>query len=127
MGVTQILSLVARASLSSRRTTRRSSITWRIICARCAGIIDPANHAEAVAIVSKFTKLPPAHFEPWLLTKGDQYRNPAGRPNLEAMQHNIEVQKEFGFIDKAIDVKKYADLSLIDAADKRLAAEATKN
>jgi NitT/TauT family transport system substrate-binding protein len=125
-GVTQILSLSARepfiqknhAVLVDYMEDYLRSLRW---------YLDPANHEEAVQIVAKFTKLPPEHFEPWLLTKGDQYRDPDGRPNLTAMQHNIEVQKEFGFIPEAIDVKKYADLSLIDAANTRLAAEAKKN
>jgi sulfonate transport system substrate-binding protein len=125
-GVTQILSLSARepfiqknhAALVDYMEDYLRSLRW---------YIDPANHKEAVEIVAKFTKLPPEHFEPWLLTKGDQYRDPDGRPNLAAMQHNIEVQKEFGFIPEVIDVKKYTDLSLIDAADTRLAAEAKKN
>jgi len=125
-GVTQILSLSARepfiqknhAALVDYMEDYLRSLRW---------YLDPANHKEAVQIVANFTKLPPAHFEPWLLTKGDQYRDPDARPNLIAMQHNIEVQKEFGFIPEVIDVNKYADLSLIDAAKTRLATEATKN
>ena len=71
-----------------------------------------------------FTKVPAAHFEPWLLTKADQYRDPTGRPDLAAMQHNIDVQKDMGFIDTRIEIAKYADLSLVDAANKLLDAEA---
>ena len=89
--------------------------------------IEPANHHEAVAIVANFTKLPPERFDSWLLTKGDQYREPSGRPNLEAMQHNIDVQKEFGFIAQRVEVAKYADLSLVEAANKRIAEGAKGN
>ncbi|MGH7087974.1 MAG: hypothetical protein ACREFQ_03650, partial [Stellaceae bacterium] len=86
--------------------------------------LDPANHAEAVRIVSSFTHVPAKHYEPWLLTKADQYRDPDGRPNLKAMQHNIDVQAEMGFIAHPIEVAKYADLSVLDAAVKRLGSVA---
>ncbi|HXQ53960.1 MAG TPA: ABC transporter substrate-binding protein [Stellaceae bacterium] len=123
MGVTQILSLAARApwieahraALVDYMDDYLRSLRW---------YLDPANHAEAVAIVSSFTKVPAAHFEPWLLTKADQYRDPTGRPDLVAMQHNIDVQKDMGFIDTRIEIAKYADLSLVDAANKLLDAEA---
>jgi sulfonate transport system substrate-binding protein len=124
MGVTQILSLAARApfiaanraALVDYMDDYLRSLRW---------YLDPANHAEAVAIVAAFTKVPAAHFEPWLLTKADQYRDPAGRPNLEAMQHNIDVQKDMGFMDQRVEVAKYADLSLVDAANTLLDAEAS--
>jgi sulfonate transport system substrate-binding protein len=126
MGVTQILTLAARAPFIAKNHAALvdymddylRSLRW---------YLDPANHAEAVAIVANFTKQAPERFEPWLLTKQDQYRDPDGRPNLEAMQHNIDVQTEFGFIPERVEVAKYADLSLIDAANKRLAAEAKGN
>ena len=126
MGVTQILSLAAeapfiaknRAALTDYMEDYLRSLRW---------YLDPANHAEAVKIVSGFTKIPAAHFEPWLLTKADQYRDPNGRPDLAAMQHDIDVQKEMGFLDRPFTVAPYADLSLIDAANQRLAAEAKRN
>jgi len=124
MGVSQILALSARApfiaanraALVDYMDDYLRSLRW---------YLDPANHAEAVAIVSSFTKVPAAHFEPWLLTKGDQYRDPSGRPDLEAMQHDIDVQQQMGFLDTHVEITKYADLSLIDAATKLLDAEAS--
>lgn len=126
MGVSQILVLAARepyiaqhhAALVDYMEDYIRTLRW---------YLDPANHKEAVAIVANFTHVPAEHFEPWLLTKGDQYRDPDGRPNLEAMQHDIDVQKEMEFIAVPIEIAKYADLSLVDAADKRLAAEAKGN
>ena len=126
MGVTQILSLAARApyieknraALTDYMEDYLRSLRW---------YLDPANHAEAVAIVSAFTKVPAEHFEPWLLTKADQYRDPNGRPNMQAMQHDIDVQKEMGFLPQPFEVAKYADLSIIDAAGQRLASEAKRN
>jgi len=126
MGVTQILVLAARAPYIAKNHAALvdymedylRSLRW---------YLDPANHKEAVAIVAGFTKVPPEHFEPWLLTKQDQYRDPDGRPNLAAMQHDVDVQKEFGFISGRVEVANYADLGIIDAANKRLAAEAKGN
>jgi sulfonate transport system substrate-binding protein len=123
MGATQILVLAARAPYIAKNHAALvdymedylRSLRW---------YLDPANHKEAISIVANFTKQTPEHFEPWLLTKEDQYRDPDGRPNLEAMQHDIDVQKEFGFIPERVEVAKYADLSMIEAANKRLAAEA---
>ena len=125
-GVTQILALAARAPYIAQNRAALvdfmddylRSLHW---------YLDPANHQEAVAIVAAFTKLPPAHFEPWLFTGGDQYRDPNGLPNLVAMQHNIDVQKDMGFIAERVEVAKYADLSMIEAAGKRLAAEEKGN
>jgi sulfonate transport system substrate-binding protein len=80
---------------------------------------DPANHAEAVDIVSKFTKLPPSFFEGWVFTNKDNYRDPDGLPNLKAMQTNINLQKEIGFLKAGVDVEKYADLSIAKEAASR--------
>jgi NitT/TauT family transport system substrate-binding protein len=41
-------------------------------------------------------------------------------PNLDALQANIKLQKELGFIKSDIDVKKYSDLSLVEEAAKRV-------
>src|SRR5262245_16880487 len=81
---------------------------------------DPANHQEAVEIVSKFTKQPASFFQDWLFTNKDSYRDPNGLPNLAAMQSNINLQKELGFIKSGVDVAKYADLSVVKEAGTRL-------
>jgi NitT/TauT family transport system substrate-binding protein len=41
-------------------------------------------------------------------------------PNLDALQKNIDMTKELGFIKSSFDVKKYSDLSIIEEAAKRL-------
>jgi sulfonate transport system substrate-binding protein len=121
-GVTQILSLVARkgfldknrAALVDYMEDYLRSLRW---------YVDPANHAAAVKIVADFTKQPPERYESWLLTKKDQYRDPDGLPNLEAMQHNIDVQKELGFLKTDVQVKNYADLRIVEEAARRLNKE----
>jgi sulfonate transport system substrate-binding protein len=80
---------------------------------------DPANHEEAVALVAKLNKAPPARME-WAFGPKDQYRDPNGTPNIAALQDNLKQQKQVGFLKDDIDVKKYADLSMVQEAAKRL-------
>ncbi len=81
---------------------------------------DPKNHEEAVAIVARLNKAPPARME-WAFTDKDQYRDPNGMPNLSALQSNLQLQKQVGFLKDDIDVKKYSDVSMVEEAAKRLA------
>jgi NitT/TauT family transport system substrate-binding protein len=82
--------------------------------------IDPRNHEEAVDIVARLNKAPPARME-WAFTGKDQYRDPDGMPNLRALQSNLRLQKQIGFLKDDIDVKKYSDVSMIQEAARRLA------
>jgi len=82
--------------------------------------LDPANRKEVLEIAAKVSKRPAASFESWLFTKNDSYRDPNMIPNLAALQANIKLQKELGFIKGDIDVKSHADLSLVEEAAKRL-------
>ena len=81
--------------------------------------LDPNNHAEVAKIASGFLKLPPERFD-WLFTKKDYYRNPDMLPDLKALQANINLTHQLGFIKAPLDVKKYTDLSLVQEAAKRL-------
>ena len=81
---------------------------------------DPANHKEAVEIIARVTKQPASHYDSWVFTKDDYYRNPEGLPDLAALQANIDLQKELGFLKTGIEVKQYADLSLVQEAATRI-------
>jgi sulfonate transport system substrate-binding protein len=81
--------------------------------------MDPANHAEAVAIAARFTKIPPERLQ-WAFTHDDFYRDPNLHPDLPAIQKNLDTLQQFGFVTEHIDVKRYADLSLVEEAAKRL-------
>jgi NitT/TauT family transport system substrate-binding protein len=83
---------------------------------------DPANHDAVVALLAKVSKRPAAQYQSWAFTKKDYYRSPNALPDLAALQKNVDLQKELGFIRRSIDVKQYADLSLVKAAARRLAA-----
>ncbi len=82
---------------------------------------NPANHDAAVKIMADFSKRPPEQFASWFFTKtGDFYHDPKGMPNLVTLQKNIDLQHDLGFLKGKIDVKKYADLSLVEEAAKRV-------
>lgn len=81
---------------------------------------DPAHHDEAVALLAKVTGQKPSFFEDWAFTKQDYYRDPAALPNLDALQSNIDLQHQLGFLRTAIDVKAHADLGIVKEAAGRL-------
>jgi sulfonate transport system substrate-binding protein len=76
-------------------------------------------HDEVAQIASRITKQPPERFG-WLFTKADYYRNPDMRPDLDALQKNVDMTKDLGFVKASFDVKAHSDLSLIEEAAKRL-------
>lgn len=82
--------------------------------------LDPAHHAEAVSVVSKVTKMPPETIDGWLFTKKDYYRDPNGKPDLQALQNNVEAQAELGFLKANLTIADYADLSLVEEAARRV-------
>ncbi len=84
--------------------------------------LDPANHDAAVKIVADYTKLPPQGLATWVFTHKDLYRDPDHRPNLAALQNNLDVQQELGIQKTHIDAAQYADTSLVDEAAQRVAA-----
>jgi sulfonate transport system substrate-binding protein len=81
--------------------------------------LDPKNHAEAMDIAGRVTKRPPQAFD-WLFTNRDCYHDPDMLPNLDALQKNVDLTQELGFVKGKVDVKAYADLSMIQEAAKRL-------
>lgn len=81
---------------------------------------DPANRQAVLAIIAQATKAPAETFAPYLYTGRDYYRDKLARPNLAALQHDIDTQVQMGFFKASFDVATYADLSFIEAAAKRL-------
>jgi ABC-type nitrate/sulfonate/bicarbonate transport system substrate-binding protein len=81
--------------------------------------LDPANHNEVMQIASRVTKQPPERFS-WAFTKQDFYRDPNMLPDLAALQSNVNLTRELGFVKIEIDVPKFADLSFVQEAAKRL-------
>jgi sulfonate transport system substrate-binding protein len=81
--------------------------------------LDPANHQEATEIAARITKQPAAQFS-WLFTKQDTYHDPNMLPNLTALQKNVDMTRDLGFVRSNLDVKQIADLSIVEEAGKRL-------
>ena len=67
----------------------------------------------------RFKISPPEQFD-WLFTKNDYYRDPNMIPDLDALQRNLDMAKDLGFVKASMDVKKYTDLSLVEEAATRL-------
>jgi NitT/TauT family transport system substrate-binding protein len=81
--------------------------------------LDPANQKAAAQIASKVTKQPAERFG-WLFTQRDYYRDPNMLPNLEALQRNLDMTTDLGFLKGKVDVKKYTDLSIVKEAAARI-------
>jgi sulfonate transport system substrate-binding protein len=82
--------------------------------------LDPANHKEAVEIVARLTKQPPERFTSWIFTQKDYYRDRSLVPDIAALQRNVDLTRDLGFVKASFDVSKYSDLSIVQEAAKRL-------
>jgi NitT/TauT family transport system substrate-binding protein len=118
VGVTQLLSWCARQSFVDKN--RAAMVDFMEDTLRITRwYLDPANHSEVAVIAGRLTKQPPERFD-WPFTSKDYHHAKDMRPNLDALQKNVAMMKDLGFVQTEIDVKKFADLSLIDAALRRL-------
>jgi NitT/TauT family transport system substrate-binding protein len=118
LGVTQMLVWTARKSFIEKN--RAAMVDFMEDMLRIVHwYLDPKNHGEVAQIASKITKQPADRFG-WLFTKQDTYRDPNLVPNLDALQQNVDTTRDLGFVKNKIDIKKYADLSLVQEAANRL-------
>jgi sulfonate transport system substrate-binding protein len=81
--------------------------------------LDQKNHKEVMEIAGRITKQPPERYD-WLFTKRDAYHDPSMLPDLAALQKNVDMTHDLGFVRASLDVKKYSDLSMVEEAAKRL-------
>ncbi len=81
--------------------------------------LDPKNQKEAAEIAARVTKQPAERFS-WLFTEKDYYRDPNMIPDLDALQKNLDMTKDLGFVRASLDIRKYTDLSITEEAAKRL-------
>jgi NitT/TauT family transport system substrate-binding protein len=118
LGVTQMIVWTARRSfIEKHRAAMVDFMEDMLVITRW--FQDPKNKDEVAKIASKVTKQPPERFG-WLFTKADTYRDPDLIPNLEALQRNVDVVKDLGFVKNRIDISKHTDLSLVKEALARL-------
>jgi sulfonate transport system substrate-binding protein len=118
IGVTQMIVWAARKSFTDKNRAAMVDFmedTLRIV----RWYLDPANQKEAAEIAARITKQPAERFG-WLFTKQDCYRDPNMLPDLDALQKNVDMTRDLGFVKSSLDVRKYADLSIVEEAAKRL-------
>jgi NitT/TauT family transport system substrate-binding protein len=119
VGTTQMIVWAARQGFLQKNRAAMVDLmadTLRVV----RWYMDPANHDTAVKVASTLTKTPPAVWDSWLFTKNDYFRDPNMIPNLKALQANMDLQRELGFLKSEIDVNKYTDLSIVKEAAAKL-------
>jgi NitT/TauT family transport system substrate-binding protein len=118
LGTSQFLMLAARkAYIDKNRAVMVDVMEDMIRIERW--YLDPKNQDDVRKVASDLVKQPPERFG-WLFTGKDYYRDPNMAPDLAALQRNVDLTAEMGFIGSRIDVKQHSDLSLIEEAAKRL-------
>jgi NitT/TauT family transport system substrate-binding protein len=118
IGVSQFSMWVARKSFIDKNRAALTNMmedSLRIV----RWYLDPANHKEAMEICARITKQPAEGFA-WVFTNQDNYRDPNMMPDLAALQRNVDLTRDLGFIKASFDVNKFADLSVVQDAAKRL-------
>jgi ABC-type nitrate/sulfonate/bicarbonate transport system substrate-binding protein len=81
--------------------------------------LDPANQKAAAEIAANVTKQPAERFG-WLFTNKDYYRDSTMLPNLEALQKNLDMTTDLGFVKGRVDLAKHVDLSIVKEAAARI-------
>ncbi len=118
IGVTQMIVWVARKPFIDKNRAALVDFmedTLRIV----RWYLDPANHEAVKQIAARVTKQPPERFD-WLFTHRDTYRDRNMLPDLAALQRNVDMTRDLGFVHGSIDVKKHSDLSIVEEAARRL-------
>src|SRR5579871_229184 len=118
VGVSQFSIWVARKSFIDKNRAALTDFmedSLRIV----RWYLDPANHKEAMEISGRITKQPADRFA-WVFTNEDNYRDANMMPDMAALQRNVDLTRDLGFIKASFDVNKYADLSVVQEAAKRL-------
>jgi sulfonate transport system substrate-binding protein len=118
-GATQMVVWAARAGFIAKNRAALVDLLEDTIRVR-RWFADPANHDAMVKLVTGMTKEPADHYNSWLFTKRDYFRDPDDRPNLEATQRNLDALTQMGLLAGKIDIGAYADLSLVNEAAARV-------
>jgi sulfonate transport system substrate-binding protein len=116
--VTQLAAWTARKPFLDKNRTAMVDFmedTLRIV----RWYLDPTNHKEVTEIGTRITKQPAERLA-WVFTNKDYYRDWNMLPNLDALQKNIDLMRDLGYVKASTDVSKYADLSIAREAAERL-------
>ncbi len=118
IGVTEMIVWTARKPFLDKNRAAMVDFmedTLRIV----QWFLDPGNQKAAAEIAARVTRQPAERFG-WLFTDKDYFRDPNMIPDLAALQKNLDMTRELGFMRASLDIKKYADLSIVEEAAKRL-------
>jgi sulfonate transport system substrate-binding protein len=118
VGSTQFVMFVARKSFIDKNRAAMVDLMEDVLRIQ-RWFIDPANQKEAAEIAGRVLKAPAERFG-WIFTKQDYFRDPNMMPDLAALQRNVDLTRDLGFVKSSIDIKQYSDLSLIEEAARRL-------
>ena len=120
LGVTEFAFYCARTGFLQRNRAALGDFFEDMVRAT-RWMLAPVNRAEATHLLAEVTKQSPEVLATYYLLPGeDVYRDPDARPDVEALQHNLDAMEELGFIHSRIDVAKHTDLSFINAAAPRV-------
>ena len=119
LGTTQMIVLAARTGFLEQNRAALYDLFEDLVRA-LHWYLEPAHRDEAIGIVAGFTKQPKEVFADYLFTAADYYRDPDARPNLDAFQHNLDLQQQLGFLPGRLDIRAHADFSFIEEAARRL-------
>jgi NitT/TauT family transport system substrate-binding protein len=120
LGVTEFAFYCARTGFLQRNRAVLADFFEDMIRAT-RWMLAPENRSEASRMLAEVTKQSPDVLATYYLLPGeDVYRDPDARPDIEALQRNVDAMQELGFIKSHIDVAKHTDLSFVDAAAARL-------
>lgn len=81
--------------------------------------LNPANQKDAAEIASSVTKQPVERFG-WLFTNKDYYRDSNMLPNLDALQKNLDMTTDLGFVKGKVDLAAHVDFSIVKEAAARI-------
>ena len=119
-GVTEFAFYCARAGYLEKNRAALADFFEDVVRAT-RWMLDPANRTQVIQMVTKITKQSPDILAAYYLLPGeDDYRDPNSRPDVAALQKNLDAMQELGFLKAKIDAAKYTDLSFIDAAVARV-------
>ncbi len=118
IGVTDMIVFTARKSFIDKN--RAAMVDYFEDMLRITRwFLDPKNQKAAMDIAGRLTKQPPERYD-WLFTNRDAYHDPNMLPDLVALQRNVDMTRDLGFVRSSLDVNKHADVSMVEEAAKRL-------
>jgi ABC-type nitrate/sulfonate/bicarbonate transport system substrate-binding protein len=74
---------------------------------------DPKNRDQAIQITADFTKSPKEVLASYFMTSRDYYRDPDACVSAKLIQGPVDAMHREGFIDRAVDLSKYVDMSFL--------------